>query len=265
MVEIIEAMERFAPLNNAEDGDNVGFLIGRRNLDVMKVLLALDITDDIVKEAVQNEVNVIITHHPAIRSDGLKNINDDTPKGSRLLTLIEKHIAVYSAHTNLDACEGGINDMLFDIIGLQQKEYFSEMHKDVYAGRAGILPIDMTVAEFACFVQKKLRLPNAIYVGDGSVKVGKIGIIGGGSADEKFFSDVAKAGCNTFVTSDIRYGKTFAAVDMGLNLIEATHYGSEIVFAKGILPYLQENLPSVEFIVSKIDGQPFKNANGGTI
>ena len=261
MQDIMDVMEGFAPLGMAlgEKEDNVGLIIGRRDLEVAKVLLALEITDDVVREAATYGVDAIITHHPAIW-EPLRQINDTTPRGRRLLTLIERHIAVYSAHTNLDACDGGINDMLFDMFGLTNKEKFSKVGEDVYMGRVGELPHDMTLAEFARVVQQKLDLPAALYVGDGNAKVGKVGIIAGGSSNAKLLKEASEAGCDTFLTADIRYVSAVLAMDMGLNLIEATHYGSEIIFAEGLLLYLQKSLPDVEFIVSKIKGQPFKNA-----
>ncbi|MCL2855793.1 MAG: Nif3-like dinuclear metal center hexameric protein [Defluviitaleaceae bacterium] len=257
MQDIITALENLAPLHIAEDWDNVGLILGRRQTDVSKVLLALDATDEIVGEAIKLGCEAIITHHPPIFKP-ITRINDDNARGIRFLTLIERGMAVYACHTNLDSCIGGINDMLFDILELANKEYICESKPDVFAARAGLLTKGMTLEGFANFVKKRLNLPFASFVGDADAKVHKVGILGGAGSDIKFFRGALKAGCDTFVTADIRYIPALQAQDLGLNLVEATHYGSEIIFADGIKKYLGQHLPNLEVFVSNVNGQPFK-------
>jgi len=257
MQEIMTVLEGLAPVALAEDWDNVGLILGRKTTDVSRVLLALDATEEIVDEAIKLDCQAIITHHPPIFKP-ITRINDDNTRGIRFLTLIERGMAVYACHTNLDSCDGGINDMLCGILGLANVESFHETKPSVFAARAGVLPAEMRLEEFANFVKTKLNLGLANYVGDGNAKVRKVGVLGGAGADMKFFRTALKAGCDTFVTSDIRYMPAIQAQDLGLNLIEATHYGSEIIFADGIKNLLNKHLPSLEVIVSNVNGQPFK-------
>jgi putative NIF3 family GTP cyclohydrolase 1 type 2 len=93
--------------------------------------------------------------------------------------------------------------------------------------------------------------------------VRKVGIIGGGSANAGFFAGVLAAGCDTFITSDIKLSAAQAALELGLNLVDMTHYGGEVVFAEKLAKYLRKRLETVEFIVSKIDGQVFKTVSIG--
>jgi len=257
MSQIMEVIEGLAPVDMAEDWDNVGLLVGRRDTAVSKALIALDALDAVVDEAVTIGAEAIITHHPVFLRP-IDRITDETPLGRRLLRLIEGGICLYCAHTNLDAADGGMNDMLFDIFGLVNKELMCETKPGVFAGRAGSLASPMALHDFALFVKTTLGLDAASYCGDGNATVSKVGIIGGSSANEGFFAGVLAAGCDTFVTSDIKLHAAQAALDMGLSLVDATHYGSEVIFAEKLAEHLRQKLDSVEFIVSKVNGQPFK-------
>ncbi len=108
---IIVALEERFPKNYSEEWDNIGLQVGRRDSKINKVLLSLDLTEKVIKEAVKREANLIITHHPMIFKP-LKSVTGDTVLGKKILTLIEKGIGVYSMHTNLDSGRYGLNDYL---------------------------------------------------------------------------------------------------------------------------------------------------------
>jgi len=254
--EIAALIEKLAPLELAGDYDNVGLIVGRGTADVTRVLLALDATSPVINEAVTLGAQLIIVHHPPIWT-AIKRINDATPQGCKLLTLAERSIAVYAAHTNLDACEGGINDILFDILKLKNKELFHQDKPNVFFGRAGTLSVPMALSKFARFVQDKLNLDAAVFCGDPDAIVRKVGIIGGSGARDAEFADALAIGCDTYITGDIKHDAALSAQDLGLNLIDATHYGSEIVFAAPLKKYLEENFPNLEIIISKAEKPPF--------
>lgn len=115
---IADALEKMAPLSFAESWDNVGLLIGCPDIPVEKALLTLDVTGPVVEEAVAMGAEMIITHHP-FPFQAMKTIRTDTPEGAVLSSLIKNNIAVYAAHTNLDAAEGGVNDALADVLELR--------------------------------------------------------------------------------------------------------------------------------------------------
>jgi len=257
MSDIAQVIEDFAPPNIAADWDNVGLLLGRGDADASKVLLALDVTDEIVAEALEAGVQAIITHHPLMR-DGTKAINDKTPFGRRMLTLAENKIAVYSAHTNLDFCTGGVNDELAKALGLENVEPICKVSDGVFAGRAGVLHTPTKLSEFAKIVQKALLIPVASYVGDSEYMLRKVGVMGGGGANKDFFRAALEAGCDAYVSSDIKYSMALAAKDMGLNLVDGTHYGTEMIFVSSLKKLFTEKLPKLELIETKINGQPLK-------
>ena len=255
--DIVNIMDDFAPVALAQEWDNVGLLIGNYNQKVNKVLLALDLLDSVIDEAIENNANHIITHHPPFFGN-LYNINSSNPLGSKILRLLENKISLYVSHTNLDAADGGINDILFDIFELKNKEYICEQPNGAFIGRAGNFSRDINLKELSLFVQKKLNLPYAIYCGNPIEIAKKIAIVGGSAANEGFFNSVLSSGCNVFITSDIKFHAAQKALEMGINLIDATHFGSESIFANNLKKYISDKL-NIECLVSKVDGQVFKN------
>ncbi|GLO66596.1 MULTISPECIES: Nif3-like dinuclear metal center hexameric protein [Oceanobacillus] len=109
--DFFQAMDVWAPKHLAYDWDNVGLQIGTYNAITSRVLITLDVTEKVVDEAIEKGINLIIAHHPLLFQP-LKQINMDTPKGRTVQKLIKNDITVYASHTNLDAADGGVNDML---------------------------------------------------------------------------------------------------------------------------------------------------------
>ncbi len=115
--EITQAIEEFAPLVLQEDYDNAGLIIGDANREVKGVLITLDVTDEVINEAVENHCNLIVAHHPLIFR-GVKKINSKNPVGRMIISAVKNDIAVYAAHTNLDNVSNGVNAMIARKLGL---------------------------------------------------------------------------------------------------------------------------------------------------
>lgn len=116
--EIVRVLKQWAPLSLKESWDNPGFLIGNPHELVENVMVTLDVMMGTVDYAVAHNVNLIVSHHPVI-FDGLKTLRTDTYDGEMYQKLLAHHISVYSAHTNLDSADGGVNDVLAQLLGLQ--------------------------------------------------------------------------------------------------------------------------------------------------
>ncbi|WKY43388.1 Nif3-like dinuclear metal center hexameric protein [Eubacteriaceae bacterium ES2] len=126
--QIIKVLETSAPRKLAESWDNVGLMLGERNQEINRVLLTLDVTEAVIAEAIEKKVDLIISHHPFIFS-GLKSLSCDSLKGRMIKSLIQNNIGVYSAHTNLDLAETGLNDYMGRMLGLNRMkplEIFTE-------------------------------------------------------------------------------------------------------------------------------------------
>ncbi|MDY0405552.1 Nif3-like dinuclear metal center hexameric protein [Virgibacillus sp. 179-BFC.A HS] len=119
--DIFKVMEAWAPKSLAYDWDNVGLQIGSNNRPVKKVMVTLDVLEEVADEAIANHVDLVIAHHPLLFKS-LSRIDTEQPKGRTIQKLLAKNISVYAAHTNLDVAAGGVNDMLFEALQLQDKE-----------------------------------------------------------------------------------------------------------------------------------------------
>ena len=119
--EIIQLFEQFSPKSLAMEGDKIGLQVGRLNKKVDRVMIALDVLEDVIDEAIEKNVQLIIAHHPIIFRP-LKNVLTDTTQGRMVEKLLKHDIAVYAAHTNLDVAKGGVNDLLAAALELQEPE-----------------------------------------------------------------------------------------------------------------------------------------------
>lgn len=113
VAELIDLMGKIAPVRLAEDWDNVGLQVGETNQEVKNVLLSLDFNREVLSEAINKNCQLIITHHPLI-FNGIKSVNNQNESGRLILELIKNKIALFSAHTNLDIADGGLNDFLIN-------------------------------------------------------------------------------------------------------------------------------------------------------
>ena len=119
--EVYQYLDGLAPFSLQMDFDNAGFLVGRGDRTVTKILVSLDITEEVAAEAAEVGAELIVSHHPVIFHPA-RSVTDGGPDGRILLSLIEHGIAAICAHTNLDAVAGGVNDALAQKLGLVQIE-----------------------------------------------------------------------------------------------------------------------------------------------
>ncbi|CAH2715424.1 GTP cyclohydrolase 1 type 2 [Neobacillus rhizosphaerae] len=119
--EVIQLFEQFSPKGLAMEGDKIGLQIGRLNQKVERIMIALDVLENVIDEAIEKKVQLIIAHHPIIYRP-LKNLLTDTVQGKMIEKILKHNIAVYAAHTNLDVAKGGVNDWLAEALGLEDAE-----------------------------------------------------------------------------------------------------------------------------------------------
>ena len=244
--DVYETLCRLAPLELRLALDNAGFLVGRADAVCNRALLALDLTDAVLDEAIQEGVSLIITHHPLI-FDPLQSVTDETATGRRLLRLIENRMAVISMHTNLDIVEGGVNDVLLDLCGARREGVLDENG----CGRFGRLPEPLPLSSFLARLRETLSCHGLRYY-DAGRPVERLAVLGGAGVDS--LSRAASLGCDTFLTADIKYHKFQLAADLGVNLIDGDHFGTENPVLFTLLPKLQAAHPSVDFFISRVHG-----------
>lgn len=238
--EILAFLDTVAPAASKMDWDNVGLLCGSRKREVSKILVALDPFEDAAEEAVEIGADLIVTHHPLIFQP-VKNVTDDTSIGRVILTLAKHDISAINAHTNLDVAEGGVNDVLAQVLGLQNVEV-------VPGGLLRIGDVNaQPVESFLAHVKNTLGCPGLRYVGSGEVH--RVAVGGGACGSE--LMDAVDAGCDTFVTSDIKYNTFWDAHDLGINLIDAGHFYTENPVCKILADKLSAAFPQISVEISK--------------
>lgn len=245
--EIYEYLCAFAPLELQMGFDNSGFQIGRRNKEVTRILLALDVTDDVVAEAKEKGAELIVSHHPLI-FNGIKSIEGIEPEGERLLRLAEYGIAVISMHTNLDITEGGVNDVLMHLLGGKVCSALDSAN----CGRVGYLEEKTAFQDFLRVCKDVLNTKGLRYYSSGK-EVYKLAVMGGAGGDN--LEDAYLHGCDTYVTSDVKYHQFLRAQELKMNMIDADHFCTEnpVIFA--LKAKLEEQFPTVEILISERHGQ----------
>jgi dinuclear metal center YbgI/SA1388 family protein len=227
--DIIHIVERIAPPEYAENWDNSGFLCGERDAEITGVLISLDYTEDTLKEAVSKGCNMVISHHPFIFST-LSAINSDTPVGRLIMDTCKMGVNVYAAHTSLDYADGGTNDVLFDLLGLKNKDIFMPVNNfDKGLGRVGYTGSPVRYMDFVKLVKDKLKLKHIKYIGNPQVVIHKVALLTGAGAVREFIAQAVKCNADAYVTGDLKYHDALDALALGLNIIDGTHFATEII------------------------------------
>ncbi|MBQ7036991.1 MAG: Nif3-like dinuclear metal center hexameric protein [Clostridia bacterium] len=223
--EITNAIEKYAPKELASSYDNVGLMLGDSNAEVSAVLLTLDVDLAVAMEAKAVGAELIISHHPLIFNP-VKNITADTPEGKCLLYLIENHIAVYSAHTNLDSTLGGLNDLAAQFLSLSSTVPL-EVNGEAGIGRIGVLPVPMKLSQLAEEIKKIYHVPHLRFVGNGERMVSKVALCTGSGGDLTLLAK--DKGADVYITGDVKYNVAREADANNIGLIELGHYESEFI------------------------------------
>lgn len=255
--EVFSFLQEKAPFELQEDFDNAGFLVGRESSSVSKILIALDITEEVVQEAAGQGAQLIVAHHPVVFG-GMASVTDRTATGRVLLALVENGIAAICAHTNLDAVEGGVNDALALRLGLTDIGQLRQTGVDGQGrpygiGRVGLVP-EQPLYDFAMAV-KRLLGANGVRLVDGGRPVHTVAV--GGGACAEFMSDALAQGCDTFVTSDVKYHQFLEARALGLNLVDAGHFPTEDVVCPVLQDWLAQRFPQVSVSISQRHAEVF--------
>ena len=246
VADILAFIESIAPPYMAESWDNVGLLCGRKNKEVKKILVALDPFRNVIDEAIALGADLIVTHHPLIFRDPLMAVNEDTEAGRCVLTLMENGIAAINAHTNLDLAPGGVNDVLAQTLGLENIEIINPIENYGLLRKGDIA--EQSLETFLATVKKNLNCKGLRYV-DGGKPV-RVVAVGGGSCADGMHEALA-AGCDTFVTADIKYNQFRTAYELGLNLIDAGHFHTENPTMPIVAAKLRQAFPGVDVIFSE--------------
>lgn len=249
--DILDFLESVAPGYMKMDWDNVGLLCGDENQRVRKVLVALDPFESVCREAKEVGADLLLTHHPLI-FQAPNAVTTQTELGRSILFLAKNGISVVNAHTNLDCAPGGVNDVLAETLGLKDISVVEPSGTDKDGKPWGLLRqgtvTEQGLADFLEAVKKKLGCLGLRYVDCGK-PVRKVAVGGGSCGSE--LEAAAKAGCDTFVTADVKYNQFFTAKELGLNIIDAGHFHTENPVCKVLAGKLQAAFPALSVVLSQ--------------
>ncbi len=251
VADILHYIETLAPRYMKMDWDNVGLLCGSPGAPVTKVLVALDPFEHVCAEAAQWGAELIVTHHPLIFRP-LPKITDETSIGRGILCLCRSGISAINAHTNLDCAPGGVNDVLAEALGLADISVIKPSGVDESGAEWGLLHCgtvqERSLEAFLGTVKEKLGCQGLRYA-DGGKPVRKVAVGGGSCADGML--DALSAGCDTFVTADVKYNQFWDARDLGLNLIDAGHFHTENPVVSVLADKIAAQFPEIEVKISE--------------
>ena len=250
--EIYDVMQTMAPLELAESWDNPGLLVDCGG-EVRRVLAALDVTGETLKEAAQKDCQLIVTHHPVIFQLLKKLSPDDLP-----FRLVQKGISAICMHTNFDAAEGGVNEVLASLFGMQNWEVFENG-----CGRVGAID-PIAVPELArkaqeilaplCNPAKEGKTVPAKYSDTGKL-VHRLAVITG--AGGGCWQDALAVGADCLLTGEADHHDALDAKRLGLSIVALSHYATEFPAVASLAARLQKAFPDVEVLLSTEDRDPY--------
>ncbi len=269
---ILEYLEEWAPQSTKLEYDNVGLLVGSEDHEVSRILACLDVTPEVVEEAVAMEADLIVAHHPLIFRK-LSRITPSDTTGSLIYRLIKNDIGVLAAHTNLDAAPGGVSFVLADRLGLIEVHFLAteEQPKSLRNGgnsgagpaRAvrqtgfgaiGKLPEPMDVSGFLDLVGERLGSSGIRCSGNPST-IHKVAVCGG--AGSSLVDEARRQGADAYITADLKYHEFFSGSDAFL-LVDAGHYESEVPVVKALCDRLRDRFPDLEVHHTAVDTNPVR-------
>lgn len=232
--DVVTALEEFAPTCLAEEWDSVGLQIGDPSRPCRIATLALDLTKKTLKESIDYQADLIITHHPLLFRP-INAIRFDQTIGELIQQLCEKKISFYTAHTNLDSTEGGLNDHLANTIGLKDTSYLHPLpptipeewrKRRVGLGRVGTLHETISLKQLADKLQKALQPEALRIIGSIDHEVRTVAVCSGSGGS--LIPRAIESGADCFVTGDVKYHQAREAEAAGMGILDVGHYATEI-------------------------------------
>ncbi len=254
--QLIKQINYFCPEDIQEEWDNCGVQIFTGNDEIERVLVAMETTGEVIDEAIVNEVDLIITHHPLIFKP-VSVIDANTITGEYIQRLISADINVYSCHTNFDKIFGGNNDFLANILAIDS---VIAKHPD----NQGILrygwymdPHKMSDIIDLCSFKLALDKAYFSFVGNKDRMISKVAICTGAGAE--FIQEAYDDKCDLLITGDLKYHDAQLAKELGICVLDIGHYGSEMIFKDAFMGFIiASSVDEDMFILSDVNINPFE-------
>ena len=242
---LYDALDKKIPRSLSCAWDNDGIMCSPSlDAELHHVLCALDVTGDIIDEAVLLGADCILSHHPLIFRP-ISSVTEESVSGKYVLSLLEKKISVLSFHTRLDAVTGGVNDTLCSLLGLRVTGMFGTDGEAL--GRIAEPDAEMTFAAFCTQVKNALHAP-VLHCAYARKPVSRIAVLGGDGKDD--WQAALAAGADTYLTGTMSYNTLLDAKAAGLNVAAAGHYYTEAPVADTLAGWIRGLFPDLKVSVS---------------
>lgn len=261
IIEVVDALERFAPLPLQEDYDNAGLQVGLTEAEVSGALLCLDVTDAILDEAIENGCNLIVSHHPIIFRKLARLTGEDYVQRV-VMRAVSKGIAIVSMHTNMDAAKGGVNYKIAEKMGAEvygtigQQKQATNDRGEVVTGSDGVVArfkLPLAADDFLKMLKDVFRV-ECVMAGELLRRpISTVAICGG--AGDFLLKDAVAAGADAFVTGEMHYHQFFG-MEQAIQIAAIGHYQSEQFTKEVFKEIIGEACPGVRCVVSEIDTNP---------
>ncbi len=254
VIDIVNYLKEKYPFELASSFDEgkIGLQFGNKSKKVNKIMIALDGTYDVIDEAIKNNVDLLITHHPFMFSP-LLNLDYQSPFGKKLLLVFKNELNIFAMHTNFDCAINGMNDILAEKLGLNNVFSVPEIPTSSSFFRIGDIDL-INLKELAKKVKTIFKEDYVRIVGNKDAKIKKVAILGGSGSSH--IVEAKKLGCDCIITGEIKHNHALDAIDYHMNVIEVSH-SIEANFKEYVKKELEEEFSDVEVILSTTDLNPF--------
>lgn len=255
--EVIAEIEKTAPLRFQEKWDNCGLQIGDFDAPVSGVVCCLDVTEDVIAEAMRLGYNLVVSHHPLF-FEPLKHLRGESVVERCAMRAIQGGINIYSAHTSLDNAPSGVNYRIAQVLGLENPEFLESADGQSGSGLVGNLPKPMPAADFAALVKERFGVDALLNNISDSLRVKEVRRVALCGGSGSFLIDRAlAAGADCFITGEMSYHHWFDYTAEPLVLVLG-HYQSEQYTCNLIHDILSSAFPLLNAVVTNVDTNPVK-------
>ncbi len=255
--EIISLIEAYAPLKLQASFDNSGLLCGDSERELTSILLCIDVTEEVVKEAIDKGHNLIISHHPLIFS-GLKHITPTTYVERCVIDAIKHDITIYAAHTNMDVVANGVSGRMADKLDLHHRQILQPEGDPVDGNGFGIIGELQQPVESMAFLQQVkeiFRCDRLRYTTPHTSSIQRVAVCGGAGAS--FFKQALAGQADIYISGDFKY-HDFFLTENRIMIADIGHYESEQFTKEIFYEILTKKISKFAVQFSEINTNPIK-------
>lgn len=254
--DIASVIEEFAPKKLQEAYDNAGLQVGDPEMEVSAALLCLDITEEVLDEALERHCNLIVSHHPLLFK-GLKEISGKTSTERIVIRAIKENVAIYSAHTNLDSAWEGVSHEIAHMLNIRNLSVLEPRVNDPSTGLGVVGDIQPTPKiEFLRNIKDTFKVKCLRYSSQSQqIVVRKVAICGGSGAS--LIKQAISAEADIIITGDVKY-HDFTTYGLDITIADIGHYESELCSKKILSRIIRERFPDFVTYFAESETNPIK-------